>query len=102
ARYARGADYHVLLKDRLRELGKRIGTATGRSIAWRACVDTAPLLEREAAQAAGLGFIAKNTLLIAPGAGSWLLLGELLLDLECAPDPAPHPPPSGRGTPRPP
>src|SRR6185369_13166480 len=49
------------------------------------CVDTAPLLEREAAQGGGLGFIAKNTMLIAPGAGSWLLLGELLTDVVCAP-----------------
>jgi epoxyqueuosine reductase len=98
ARYARGADYHVLLKDKLRALAKQIGAATGRELAWRACVDTAPLLEREAAQSAGLGFIAKNTLLIAPGAGSWLLLGELLLDLDCAPDRAPEPPRCGECT----
>jgi epoxyqueuosine reductase len=98
ARYARGADYHALLKERLRALAAKISGASGRAIAWRACVDTAPLLEREAAQSSGVGFIAKNTLLIAPGAGSWLLLGELLLDLDCAPDRAPEPPRCGECT----
>jgi epoxyqueuosine reductase len=87
ARYARGTDYHMVMKARLNRLAERIAAAAGRPLAWRACADTAPILEREAAQAGGLGFIGKNTLLIAPGAGSWLLLGELLLDLECAPAP---------------
>ncbi len=84
ARYARGDDYHVVLKSKLRDLGLRISEALGRPVAHLACVDTAPLLEREAAQRGGLGFIAKNTMLIAPGAGSYLLLGELLIDVECA------------------
>jgi epoxyqueuosine reductase len=87
ARYARGADYHMVMKRQLQRLAERIAAAAGGALAWRACVDTAPLLEREAAQAGGLGFIGKNTVVIAPGAGSWLLLGELLLDLECAPSP---------------
>jgi epoxyqueuosine reductase len=85
ARYARGADYHMVLKQKLRALAVEAGAALGRPIAWRDCVDTAPVLEREVAHAAGVGFIAKNTLLIAPGAGSFLLLGELLTDVECAP-----------------
>jgi epoxyqueuosine reductase len=51
------------------------------------CVDTAPLLERELASASGIGFQAKNTMLIAPGVGSFVLLGELLTDLDCAPGP---------------
>jgi epoxyqueuosine reductase len=50
----------------------------------RACVDTAPLLEREAAQMAGLGFLGKNTMLIAPGQGSGILLGALLTDVPLA------------------
>jgi epoxyqueuosine reductase len=85
ARYARGADYHLVLKQKLRALAARVAEEVGRPIAFLPCVDTAPLLEREAAQAAGVGFIAKNTMLIAPGAGSWLVLGELLSELECAP-----------------
>src|SRR6185312_15874626 len=56
-------------------------------VAFVPCVDTAPVLEREAASASGIGFQAKNTMLIAPGLGSFVLLGELLTDLECAPGP---------------
>ena len=85
ARYARGADYHVVLKQKLRALAAEASRALARPIAWRACVDTAPLLERDAAERAGVGFVAKNTLVIAPGAGSWLLLGELVTDVACAP-----------------
>lgn len=51
-------------------------------MAWRACVDTAPLPERDLAEAADIGFVAKNTMLIAPGVGSYVLLGELLLGVE--------------------
>jgi epoxyqueuosine reductase len=85
ARYARGTDYHLVLKDRLRALADRCAALCGRAVLARACVDTAPLLEREAARRAGLGFTAKNTLTIAPGLGSYVLLGELLVDLELAP-----------------
>jgi epoxyqueuosine reductase len=88
ARYARGADYHAVVKDKLRALARAAAESLGRAIAFVPCVDTAPVLEREGAQAAGLGFIAKNTMLIAPGAGSWLVLGELVTDVECAPEPA--------------
>ncbi len=84
ARYARGDDYHVVLKEKLHALARAVSTSLGRPIVYRACVDTAALLEREAAQKSGLGFIAKNTMLIAPGVGSYVVLGELLTDLECA------------------
>jgi epoxyqueuosine reductase len=82
ARYARGEDYHLVLKAKLAALAERVASGVGRPIAHRACVDTAPLLERDLAAAAGLGFVAKNTMLIAPGIGSWFVLGELLLDVE--------------------
>jgi epoxyqueuosine reductase len=85
ARYARGTDYHLVLKERLRSLADRCAELCGRAVLARACVDTAPLLEREAARRAGLGFTAKNTMTIAPGLGSYVLLGELLVDLELAP-----------------
>lgn len=82
ARYARGADYHRVMKERLRQLADRCAELSGRAIIARPCVDTAPLLEREAARRAGVGFTAKNTMTIAPGLGSHVLLGELLLDIE--------------------
>lgn len=85
ARYARGTDYHHVLKARLYRLARTLSARFGRPLLYRACVDTAPLLEHEAAAAAGLGFIAKNTLLIAPGLGSQVLLGELLLDVAAEP-----------------
>lgn len=82
ARYARGADYHGVMKQRLRALADRCAELSGRPLIARPCVDTAPLLEREAARRAGIGFIAKNTMAIVPGLGSYVLLGELLIDIE--------------------
>jgi epoxyqueuosine reductase len=84
ARYAQGADYHMVMKGKLARLAARIAEHAGRAVAVRPCVDTAPLLERDAAERAGLGFVGKNTMLIAPGLGSWILLGELLLDVDAA------------------
>jgi epoxyqueuosine reductase len=91
ARYARGDDYHILLKDKLAALARRVAAIAGRPVAARPCVDTAALLERDVAERAGLGFVAKNTMLIAPGLGSYVLLGELLLDVEAAPTAAEPP-----------
>jgi epoxyqueuosine reductase len=82
ARYARGADYHLVLRDSLVGLADDLARAIGRPVASRPCVDSAPVLERELAERAGLGFVGKNTLLIVPGVGSWVVLGELLLDVE--------------------
>ncbi len=85
ARYARGEDYHLVMRDRLVALADRIATELGHPVATRPCVDSAPVLEREWAERGGLGFVAKNTMLIAPGLGSYAVLGELLLDVELAP-----------------
>ncbi len=85
AAYAQGEDYHLVMKTRLHRLGRELPALAGRPVAWRVCVDTAPVLERELAARAGLGFVGKNTALIAPGAGSAFLLGELLMDLPLAP-----------------
>ncbi|MEJ7603503.1 MAG: tRNA epoxyqueuosine(34) reductase QueG [Kofleriaceae bacterium] len=84
ARDARGEDYHIVMRDKLVALADRLAHELGRPVAMRTCVDSAPVLEREWAERGGLGFIAKNTMLIAPGAGSYLVLGELLVaaDLE--------------------
>ncbi|HVR28275.1 MAG TPA: tRNA epoxyqueuosine(34) reductase QueG [Thermoanaerobaculia bacterium] len=86
ARYARGDDYHRLMGGRLDALCRRIeGTFPG--TVTRPYVDTGPVLEREWAARAGLGAIGKNTNLLHPADGSWLLLGEVFLGLDLAPDP---------------
>jgi epoxyqueuosine reductase len=72
--YARGADYHAVMLDRLEQLAEAIPAAEV-----RAYVDTGPLLERDHAYRAGLGFTGKNTMLIAPQGGSYFFLGELLI-----------------------
>lgn len=82
SRYAWGdVDYHDLVRDRLQRLGERAGQLMS-GAGWRAVVDTAPLLEREFAALAGIGWQGKNTMLIHPRAGSWFYLGALLLDIE--------------------
>lgn len=85
ARYARGEDYHLVMRDKLVLLTERLARELGRPVASRPCVDSAPVLEREWAERGGLGFVAKNTMLIAPGLGSYVVLGELLVDVELAP-----------------
>jgi epoxyqueuosine reductase len=95
ARYARGEDYHLVMKQKLAALAERCERIVGRPLRSRACVDTAPLLEHEVARLAGLGFSGKSTLTIVPGLGSYVLLGELLLDLEL---PASEPVKAGCGS----
>ena len=89
ARYARGRDYHKVLKGRLVKLAKALSEAHPEA-AFRPCVDTAPILEREHAMRAGLGLVGKNTLLIEPGHGSWLLLGAVVSTLRLEPTPSRH------------
>ena len=85
ARYARGRDYHEVLREKLLALGEACSEIVGRPVISRPCIDTAPLLERGYASEAGLGFIAKNTMLLIPGFGTYFLLGELLLDVDLPP-----------------
>jgi epoxyqueuosine reductase len=87
ARYARGDDYHDIVLDRLTQLHRWIETHVGRTIAGKPYVDTGPLLERDLARRAGLGWFGKNTTLINPHAGSFFFLGALLVDLELDSDP---------------
>ena len=87
ARYARGLDYHDFLPARIRQLLSWVQEQV--ECSGKVCVDTAPVLEREWAQRAGIGWIGKNTLLMGRDYGSYVLLGELILDIEIAPD-APH------------
>jgi epoxyqueuosine reductase len=86
ARYARGDDYHDVLLARLRLLHARVDAIVGASVPGKAYVDTGPILERDLARRAGLGWFGKNTMLINPKRGSFFFLGELLLDLELEPD----------------
>jgi epoxyqueuosine reductase len=86
--YAWGLDYHDLMLPRLEELAAFIRTEAGDSIGTRTYVDTGPILERAYAAQAGLGFIGKNTCLIHPEMGTWLFLGEILVDVELEPTPS--------------
>jgi epoxyqueuosine reductase len=80
SRYARGRDYHKLIRKRLQKLAERISQHIG-EFGYRAFVDSAPVLERALAEKSGLGWIGKNTMLINRQAGSWFFLGELFTDL---------------------
>ncbi len=86
ARYARGNDYHEVLDAKLRELHAWIAAELRHEVRGRAYVDTGPLLERDLARRAGLGWFGKNTNLLNPTLGSFFFLGALLLELELAPD----------------
>lgn len=89
SRYAWGGDYHDSLRTGLQKLVERMRESAG--FDYKICVDTAPLLERSYARAAGLGWIGNNTCLINQYAGSWFFLGELLVSLDLEPDgPAPE------------
>jgi len=94
SRYAWGDDYHDIMRRGLDQLASLLGP----DHEYRICVDTAPLLERSWARAAGLGWIGRNTCLINQQVGSWLFLGELLTSLEIEADVNTGPPPDRCGT----
>ena len=85
ARYGWGRDYHRVIDGRLRHLG-RLLESQAPGVQWRACVDSAPLMDKAWAEEAGLGWIGKNGNLIHPKRGSWLLLGHLLTTLDLPAD----------------
>jgi epoxyqueuosine reductase len=87
ARYARGRDYHKVIKSKLMALLRWLEEELGRELPLaRAYVDTGPVLERELAQRAGLGWFGRSTMLLHPKRGSYFFLGSLLLDMELEPD----------------
>jgi epoxyqueuosine reductase len=86
ARYAWGKDYHLVIKERLRELRAELEEALGCRIRARAFTDAVPLLERSAAQHAGLGFFGRNSCLINQNMGSYFFIADLILDQEIEPD----------------
>jgi epoxyqueuosine reductase len=86
ASYALGTDYHDVLPERLRAIVNFIEEQVGHPVPNRCYTDTGPLLERELAQRAGLGWVGRNTCLINPGTGSTFFLAEILLGIELEPD----------------
>ena len=82
ARYARGDDYHDVMKERLQALHAWLSADVGAAIDGRAYVDTAPILERDLARRAGLGWFGKNTNLINPTRGSYFFIGSLFVAME--------------------
>lgn len=82
AKYAYGADYHEVLKKKMRLFLERIETQTGKLEGVRVFVDSAPILDRAWAVRCGLGFIGKNTTLIHPRKGSFFFIGHLFLPIE--------------------
>ncbi len=87
ARYARGRDYHAVMKRKLRALAAEIDGTGARTFA---SADIAPVMEKAWAERAGVGWVGKNGCLITVDHGSWVVLGTVLVDRELEPD-APHP-----------
>ncbi len=85
ARYARGEDYHRVLRRALHRVAADLAPLSPPGTHFRVCVDTAPVLEREIAARCGVGFIGKSGMLIVPGWGSHVVLGELLTDVAMTP-----------------
>jgi epoxyqueuosine reductase len=86
SQYAYGEDYHKVLRKRLKQLLQWIRDTYG-EVAGRVFVDSAPVMERDWAAKAGIGWMGKHTLVIHPRAGSYFFLAEIILDLAFEPDP---------------
>lgn len=90
ARYARGRDYHHVVKARLEAWAQALAADAGEPFRHAALVDTSAILERELAMRAGLGWIGKNTCLIGSEGDSWRFIGVLLVDFDVDLEPAPR------------
>jgi len=86
ARYAWGEDYHEVMKKRLRQFVSALPDLAGRPVNTRIFVDDGPMNDRAAAERAGVGWFGKNTNILNPTYGSWLLLGQVITDLDLVPD----------------
>ena len=86
ARYARGRDYHRVMKRRMRRMVLEMQDRLGDKFAARWYVDDGPMLDRAAAARAGLGWFGKNGNILNPTYGSWILLGQVITDLPLTPD----------------
>ena len=87
ARYARLRDYHRVMKRRMRALVRELSDSLEKQVSARWYVDDGPMLDRAAANRAGLGWFGKNTNILTPSHGSWVFLGQVITDLGLAPDP---------------
>lgn len=86
ARYAWGDDYHQVLKAKLKEFVDRLVDSSQQRVRTRIFVDDGPMNDRAAAERAGVGWFGKNTNILTPSHGSWVLLGQVITDLALAPD----------------
>jgi len=86
AMYAWGEDYHLVMREKLAALLERMRDQFGVGIEARLCVDSSAIIERELAAMAGIGWIGKNTMVLHQELGSYFFLGEIITDLELAPD----------------
>ena len=86
ARYAWGRDYHKTLKRRMTALVATIEKIVGRPVEARTLSDTARIVDRAVAARAGTGWVGKNSMIIVPRHGSWVMLGEIMLDIHITPD----------------
>ena len=86
ARYARGSDYHQVMKGKLRELADGLEEISGGPVSTRIFVDDGPMNDRAAAERAGLGWFGKNSNILTPSHGSWGFLGQVITDLELETD----------------
>ena len=82
SRYAWGRDYHKTLKQRMQRLHRLLEAEIGRSIEARHLVDTARVVDRAIAARSGLGWYGKNTMILVPRRGSWVMIGELIVDID--------------------
>jgi len=85
-RYAWGDDYHDVMKKRLREFVVDLPKVAGREVNTRIFVDDGPMNDRAAAERSGVGWFGKNTNILTPSHGSWVLLGQVITDLDLTPD----------------
>ena len=86
ARYAWGDDYHQVIKSRLKQFVDGLSQRVGRPVKARIFVDDGPMNDRAAAERAGVGWFGKNTNILTPSHGSWVLLGQVITDLDLEPD----------------
>ena len=86
ARYSWGDDYHATIKARIKEFTNSLKDIVGPNVRTRAFVDDGPMNDRAAARRSGLGWVGKNTNVISPRFGSWILLGQVVTDLHLEPD----------------
>jgi epoxyqueuosine reductase len=98
ARYAQGDDYHDVLRRQMRQLGAFVEAESGATVATRPAVDSAPVLERNIAVDAGIGWLGKSAMVLRQGHGSFFFLAELFVDLEIDPTDKQHPDRCGRCT----